>query len=696
MGMNLRARVLANIALVLLLLVGGLSVLAERVLDVYRGLAEREEATAHLARAQAALADRAAHRFGTVVDYARWDESWQLVSGQPIDYAEIAFGDAALDALDADAVVIRSFDGRYVAEVDPEDRVDDATWAAWHAAWGDAGVAGYVMYDGAVWMVASHPVTRTDGTGELLGAFTSVRRCGDGFMDEIGGVTLTGLSLEADDGGPRGVFVTGPRSMEVRAAVPTQGRDAVLTVRSSRPIAALTARTRAVLLGVSLGGGSLFTLLALWFFDRRVMAPIERMRSEIIGIMADPSSGRRLTPPQVSHISLLAKAFNELLAQFERQRLVLEDAKRAAEASSLAKARFLATMSHEIRTPLHAILGTIEVLRRAPLAPAEAELVADQHTAASSLLALLNDVLDFAKIDAGHLDLATDPYDLSEVVLDASRVVGPLARHKQLRLTVTGTFAPIATRGDRNRVRQVLLNLLGNAVKFTPSGGEIHLGLRRDGDAWVVDVRDTGIGIASDHLSKIFQPFSQVESGAARRFGGTGLGLAISRELAARMGGALEVDSEEGVGSTFRLVLPALTAALPACGGEEPAGAPLRVLVAEDNPLNQKITRLLLEREGHHVEVVADGEQVVTRALQEPFDLILMDLQMPLCDGLEATARLRRAGCAVRVVAFSANTSQEDRDACRVAGMDDHLAKPVDGASLRRVLRDARAARPST
>jgi signal transduction histidine kinase/ActR/RegA family two-component response regulator len=690
--MTLRSRVLINIALVLLLLVGGLAASAERVLDMYRSLAEREEASAHLERAEAALADRLEHRFGTVVDYARWDESWQFVSGVPIDYAELAFGDAALDALDADAVIIRSFDGRYVSEVDPLELVDDATWAAWHVAWGGEGVSGFLLHNGAVWMVASHPVARTDGTGALIGAFTTVRRCDEDYLGEIGRLTLTDVALTAGSGEPLGLRMTGPRTLEIRAAVPTLDGDADLIVQAPRPIAALTSRTRSVLLAVSLGGGLLFTLLAMWFFDRRVMVPIERMRREVVGIMADPTAGRRVTPPQVGNISLLAKAFNELLAQFERQRAVLIEAKQAAEASAQAKSRFLATMSHEIRTPLHAILGTIEVLRRAPLQPVEAELVADQNTAASSLLALLNDVLDFAKIDAGHLDLASDPYDLAEVVLDASRVVGPLARHKQLRLTVTGTFSPVVTRGDRHRVRQVLLNLLGNAVKFTPAGGEVELALRRVDDTWVVEVRDTGIGIAPDHLSKIFQPFSQVESGAARRFGGTGLGLAISRELSVRMGGTLEVDSRVGEGSTFRLALPALAATLPACAAEAPSGGPLRVLVAEDNPLNQKITRLLLEREGHQVEVVANGEEVVERALAEPFDLVLMDLQMPLCDGFEATARLRQAGSGVRIVAFSANTSQDDRDACRAAGMDDHLSKPVDGASLRRVLHDARRA----
>jgi signal transduction histidine kinase/HPt (histidine-containing phosphotransfer) domain-containing protein/ActR/RegA family two-component response regulator len=379
-------------------------------------------------------------------------------------------------------------------------------------------------------------------------------------------------------------------------------------------------------------------------------------------------------------------------------------ARDAAERAARAKANFLAVISHEIRTPMNGILGTTHLLLGTPLAGDQRRYAETIRESGDALLTIVNDVLDISKMEAGRLELADDDFDLARVVASVAALLGPRAREKGLSLdTELAPDVPRALRGDGGRLRQVLLNLVANAIKFTEVGG-VRLGVSRLGGSAArptlrVAITDTGPGIAADAQSRLFQEFGQVDPAAATRFGGTGLGLAISKNIVAAMGGEIGVDSAPGRGSTFWFVV-----ALPAARGVDatvvavPAvGGALRILVAEDNRVNQEVAVGLLRRLGHAVDVVDDGRAAVTAVRDGDYDLVLMDVHMPRLDGLAATREIRRLQDSRRgipIIALSASALPDETHACLDAGMDAHLAKPIDPVALARTL-SSHARRPA-
>ncbi|HZY15293.1 MAG TPA: ATP-binding protein, partial [Ramlibacter sp.] len=368
----------------------------------------------------------------------------------------------------------------------------------------------------------------------------------------------------------------------------------------------------------------------------------------------------------------------------------MQEALRAADQASHAKSEFLATMSHEIRTPLNGVIGLTQLLAASDLPAREAESVAMIDSCAKSLLSVVDNILDFSKIEAGRLTLEQVPTDLAQLVRELSDVFRLRAAEKGLRFDLRqDAQVPRWIAADPGRLRQILLNLLGNALKFTAQGGfslDVSLQQGSDGQELCFAVFDTGIGISEVDQARLFTRFTQADASPSRAHSGTGLGLAISRQLAQMMGGDVTLASRKEHGSTFTLRVPLHLAPAPVAAKALAAGPvrrDARILLAEDNEVNQLVAQRLLASLGYErVTAVFTGREAVHACSAQDFDLVLMDCQMPVMDGWEATRELRRLGVRAPVLAFTASATSADRERCLAAGMNDYLAKPVELAVL--------------
>jgi PAS domain S-box-containing protein len=447
------------------------------------------------------------------------------------------------------------------------------------------------------------------------------------------------------------------------------------------------------------------------FFEARV---IPLSRREVIIIVRD------ITPRKIAERQL--ERFASELAKKNRE---LVDALATAREATKLKSQFLANMSHEIRTPMNGILGMTDFLLHTQLSVEQRDYAESVRNSATSLLGIINDILDLSKIEAGKLALERLDFDVTNLVRDLAREFALHARAKQLQFSyMLESEAPLSVRGDPGRMRQVLTNLLGNAVKFTQAGEvSLHMETARDtGDTVTLRflVKDTGIGIVPEQRARLFESFVQGDGSTTRKYGGTGLGLAISKQLIGMLGGEIGFDSEPGRGSTFwatavfekraapqvtipvappkqeipqrRLaVVPLAISSAPVAVDRSPKMLPTRgrVLVAEDNLMNQKVAVRLLEKVGYQTDVVTNGRLAVDAVRSNQYDLVLMDCQMPEMDGFAATAEIRRIEGKERhtiIFALTANAMMGDRERCLEAGMDDYLSKPFDLAALQRAI----------
>jgi signal transduction histidine kinase/ActR/RegA family two-component response regulator len=724
MSLRRRALILA-LAAAAVFLVGLVTVLRLTVLRAFEET-ERRGADDALSAVHRALTMSSEDLDARMVDWADWDDAAAFAAAGGDEFERSNLGITSMRSVEWHLFAVWSptHGFRALRYADRDFHAFSEVPDAWRARLTAGGALlrgtardgppthGFAVVNGEVWLVSSRAIRRSDQSpGATPTRMVVGRRFSDRWVQRIRRLTRVDVTVS-----PRPLPAGTPRVLAInahslRGALALRDLDGAPTLSATATMPR-TARAqfdtlfRAVVLSI-MALAALVGVLASWQIQRVIVRPLRRL--SVIARQLGQGVGERASEYPVEELDTLGRAFNAMADEVQRRTESLRLANEAlvtsnatAQAALAARGAFLATMSHEIRTPMNGVLGMAQLLEDSGLEGERLEWVRTLRRAGEALLTVLNDVLDLSKIEAGRLEVERLPFDLRAVLRESVRLFTPGAQQAgiTLRCDLDGLADP-AVRGDPTRVRQVLANLVGNAVKFTHRGEVVLSARRTDDDRVRITLRDTGIGMTPEVLARLFEPFSQADHSFARRYGGTGLGLAISSRLAQLMGGRLSATSEAGVGSEFTLELP-----LPPCDDVAPsrqtrlpAPAPRpsaratpargRVLAAEDNEVNRKLLQRFLQRLGFEAVLVNDGAAAVEAVAREDFDAVLMDCQMPEVDGFEATARIRRAQpvhLRVPIIALTANAMQGDRERCLAAGMDDYLTKPLRVQELEETL----------
>ncbi len=727
---SLRRATIAAVIAVFLLLAGAqyfvISAFVERqLLDIETNDAFRQLNNLH--HAVGLLKEELA---STTSDWSQWDDAYDYTTHAPNNFAELNLDPASIVRLRLDVLIVIDEQGtplfaQQLGEdgetliAAPPDLVALAQQDGPLGIHEPNRITGFVRTSDGVFLVSSQPVLKSIERAPPRGRMIMGRS-----LNRLGLPALRRMTAQTIDAAPYFMGDRGNVSAELRFA-----ERSTLLVRDQamvgstplddlwgRPVAQLDltlprrarawlSETRRYVLGATLLLGVLFSVGGVVLLRRKLIAPLESIANAVAHVgHAGDDAARVPVVRSAREFEMLSESINRMLAEIEQQQSIRRD-RDAAVAASRLKSEFLAIMSHEIRTPMNGVLGMCELLQRTDLNPRQRHLSDTIVRSARSLLDILNDILDFSKIESGKLEIEQAPFCPADVVQNAAAPFLAAAHNKGVALlTHIAADVPNELIGDALRLRQVLNNLLSNALKFTERGSVAVSCVVDRSSAEDVTLRfavtDTGIGVAPEIQARIFDPFAQADAHTSRCYGGTGLGLAIVRRLVSMMGGAVSVRSSKGAGAEFSFTVSLkhaqtrIASALPASeatGSCFVIGASPKVLLAEDNAVNREVLTEMLEHFRCHVIAVENGAIALAKAAEQRFDVILMDCHMPVMDGITATAELRALERTEQrepsfVVALTADATVENRERCLEAGMDEVTPKPVSHARLRQLV----------